>query len=122
MIRDEFHLVNVRACNMSSIGLVFRTDRGLIQLPSNWVPPPLGSRAEVVKVLQSLLGIPISSARLSLRAMSLELELGIEDHETPRSITVSGVWGDQEMKFIRQLCKALEAKFYDNESSEFLVN
>jgi hypothetical protein len=52
-------------------------------------------------------------------ALSLRLEEK-EESEDPRTISVSGVWGKNEMALIKFLCEKLNARFYDAESGAFV--
>ncbi|WDZ95033.1 hypothetical protein Herbaro_16285 [Herbaspirillum sp. WKF16] len=98
---------------MSSIGLIFVEKRELQELPQNWVPMPLGPRPLVQNLVEKFLS----------QNEHLELHLTIEGEEEsadPRTISVSGVWGVEEMLVITSICSALGARFYDAESGEFL--
>ena len=99
---------------MSSIGLIIRESRDVEELPQDWVPQPLGPRAEVLAVLERYL--PQNDPTL---ALSLRVEEPAESEE-PRTISASGVWGPREMAILKLLCNALGARFYDAESSEFI--
>jgi hypothetical protein len=55
---------------------------------------------------------------------SLALEFRIEEQtesDEPRTISVSGVWGSRERQVIKLVCDALDGRFYDAESGEFIV-
>lgn len=100
---------------MSSTGMIFRESRQLATLPKDWVPVPLGSRLEVTEIVDGIMRTPTSG--------SLALTLTIESEEgsvEPRIISVSGVWGEAEMGVVRALCLALEARFYDAETADFI--
>lgn len=99
---------------MSSIGLIFREERDLESLPDNWGPTLLGGRSHVLSLIERA---------LAEAGPNLALELRIEEEsesEDPRTVSVSGVWGEREREVIGALCKALDARFYDAESCEFI--
>jgi hypothetical protein len=98
---------------MASIGLIVKAEADLAQLPRDWVPEPLGSRADVMAAIS--LCVP--------QGASLALDLLVEEpHESedPRCITVSGVWGQKESSALGHLCQTLGARFYDAELAEFI--
>ncbi|MFC0350366.1 hypothetical protein [Undibacterium danionis] len=99
---------------MSSIGLIFREDRELSALPEDWIPESLGSRLSVAQALEECLTLAKKPLSLSLR-----LE-GKEESEEPRTISVSGVWGENELALIKSVCERLSARFDDAESGEFV--
>ncbi|MFJ3055294.1 hypothetical protein [Herbaspirillum sp. NPDC087042] len=98
---------------MSSIGLIIVEKRELKELPQNWVPIPLGPRPLVQNLVEKSLS---QNEHLALE-MSIE---GEEESADPRTISVSGVWGVEEMLVIKSICSQLGARFYDAESGEFL--
>jgi hypothetical protein len=98
---------------MSSIGLIFIEKRELSTLPKDWVPVPLGPRKLVNDV--------VAKALPSLHSLALSLTVESEEENAdPRTISVSGVWGEEEMKIIDSICAALDARFYDAESGKFI--
>jgi hypothetical protein len=82
---------------MSSIGIIFREKREFEILPQDWIPEPLGSRTEVEAIL--LKYFPKKETTLLL---SLEIEAQ-DDADSPRIISVTGVWGDREISIIRSM-------------------
>lgn len=100
---------------MSSVGIIFREARQLDTLPKDWIPEPLGTRQKVSEIVEGIMRA-VPSGRLAL-TVTVESE---EDSLEPRTISVSGVWGDAEMGVIRALCLALEARFYDAETADFI--
>ncbi len=98
---------------MSSIGIIFREEHEIETLSHDWVPKPLGSRAEVLAVVQRC---HPKTAQLSL---SLRVEEP-EESESPRTISVSGVWGEKELAVIKAVCEQLSARFYDAETGAFI--
>ena len=105
---------------MSSIGIIVRAESDVDTLPRDWIPEPLGTRDAVMAVIQLNAPGAVGDLRLSLQALSLNLELEIDAGPLPKSITVSGVWGPKEPLFVGALCKRLGARFYDSEMSEFI--
>ncbi|MGX9698530.1 hypothetical protein ACWYXK_16200 [Janthinobacterium lividum] len=100
---------------MSSIGLIFRESRQLDTVPNDWIPEPLGVRSNVTEIVDGILRVvPLDSLALTV---TVESE---DENSDPRTISVSGVWGDDEMSVIRALCLALDAKFYDAEAADFV--
>lgn len=100
---------------MSRIGLIFRETRQLDTLPKGWIPEPLGERSNVTEIVAGIIrAVPLDSLALTV---TVESE---EDSLDPRTISVSGVWGDAEMSVIRELCLALAARFYDAEAGDFV--
>ena len=99
---------------MSTTGLIFREARELEDLPQDWVPEALGSRSEVVAVVDRHL--PKDD-----RSLALELRIeGPDESEQPRTISVSGVWGPRESKIINAICAELGARFYDASTGDFI--
>jgi hypothetical protein len=99
---------------MGSIGLIFKADRAVEALPTDWVPQPLGSRMDVVAAVEK--HFPSNDS-------SLALDLQIEEESespNPRTISASGVWGPRELFKIQSLCRILDARFYDSEAGEFI--
>jgi hypothetical protein len=43
-----------------------------------------------------------------------------DGYTNPRIISVSGVWGETEMKVIRLICSSIDACFYDAELADFI--
>jgi hypothetical protein len=99
---------------MASIGIIVRTTQELAELSHDWVPQPLGSRADVLAAIQRC--VPDHDNSLSL-ALKVEEP---DENEDPRAISVSGVWGPRESAVLRELCSALGARFYDAEAAEFI--
>jgi len=99
---------------MSSIGIVVRADQNAETLGHDWVPAPLGSRREVESVLAELM----FDARHLMLTANIESP---EESEDPRTISFSGVWGEQEQAVLRQLCSRLDARFFDAETGNFVV-
>ncbi|GER12426.1 hypothetical protein [Variovorax boronicumulans] len=99
---------------MSSIGLIFREDKDLTALPSDWTPVPLGARHLVSATVERA---------LASEATTLSLRLSIESQDEspdPRTISASGVWGPRESAVIRTICRELSARFYDAEAGGFI--
>lgn len=111
--RPETELFSYRGICMSSIGLIVVEKRELKELPQNWVPIPLGPRPLVQNLVEKSL---LQNEHLALE-MTIE---GVEESADPRTISVSGVWGVEEMLVIKSICSQLGARFYDAESGEFL--
>lgn len=100
---------------MSSVGIIFKEARQLDTLPKDWIPAPLGTRLKVSEIVEGIMRTaPPGSLALTV---TVESE---EDSLEPRTISVSGVWGDAEMGVIRALCLALGARFYDAETADFI--
>lgn len=99
---------------MSSIGIVLRAQGDIEPLGEDWIPEPLGSRAEVLAAVAR--HFPQDDATLALR-LSVE---SADRSEGPRTITATGIWGDREVAVLRALCDALDARFYDSEAGEFI--
>lgn len=100
---------------MSSIGLIFRESGQLDTVPNDWTPEPLGVRSNVTEIVEGILrAVPLNSLALTVR---IESE---DENADLRTISVSGVWGDDERSVIRALCLALDAKFYDAEAADFV--
>ena len=99
---------------MSNIGIIFREENEIETLSHDWEPQPLGSRAEVLAVVQRC--FPKTEQALSL---SLRIEEP-EESESPRTISVSGVWGEKELAVIRAVCEQLSARFYDAETGDYI--
>ena len=100
---------------MSRVGILFREARPLDTLPKDWIPAPLGTRLKVSEIVSGIMRTA-SPGSLAL-TVTVESE---EDSLEPRTISVSGVLGDAEMAVIRALCLALEARFYDAETADFI--
>lgn len=73
---------------MSSIGLIFREDRDLESLPADWAPITLGDRSHVSDLVERACAEAGPDLALSFR---IEQE---EESLDPRTISVSGVWGE----------------------------
>jgi len=100
---------------MSGVGIIFKEVCQLDSLPKDWIPAPLGTRPKVSEIVEGIMGtVPPGSLAITV---TVESE---EDSLEPRTISVSGVWGDAEMVVIRALCLALEARFYDAEIADFI--
>lgn len=99
---------------MASIGLILRADQELSELPQDWVPVSLGSRAEVLAAIKECVPADDTTLALALRVEEPE------ESEHPRTISVSGVWGQRESAVLRHLCNLLDARFYDAEAGDFI--
>ena len=99
---------------MASIGIIIRATQELAELGRDWVPQPLGSRVEVLLAIQRCVPAHDDSLALTLRVEEPS------ESEDPRTISVSGVWGQRESAVLRQLCSLLSARFYDAEMAEFI--
>ncbi len=100
---------------MSSTGLIFRADGQVGALPTDFVPGPLGPRDFVEQV------VDVAMQTMSGEVPALTINVESEDEcAVPRVISVSGVWGETEMKAIRSICSALDARFYDAETADFV--
>jgi hypothetical protein len=98
---------------MSSIGIVVRADKDVDALERDWVPVPFGPRQVVEAVVAELMS---NAGHLRLMA-NIE---GPEESPDPRSISFSGVWGDEERAVLRRICSRLNARFYDAEECDFI--
>ena len=105
---------------MSSIGVIVKADSEIEDLPEEWVPEPLDSRDPIFALVNKLSGLSIHTNRIDLRPHGLELELDLGNEIQLLSISVSGVFGDYEIQFIKELCCSLDARFYDSEACEFV--
>jgi hypothetical protein len=99
---------------MASTGIIVRSNQELAELAQDWVPQPLGARADVLAAIKRC--VPVHDSSLTL---SLEVEAPHESAD-PRTISVSGVWGPRESAVLRRLCSELGARFYDAEAAEFI--
>lgn len=99
---------------MSSIGLIFREDKDLTKLPSDWTPVPLGARHLVSATVERALASEATTLSLRLRIESQD------ESPDPRTISAAGVWGPRESAVIRTICRELSARFYDAEAGEFI--
>ena len=99
---------------MSSIGMIFKADSQGNALPMEWVLCPLGPRDFVEQVVDA---IQTGQGETSTLTINVESE---DECANPRIISVSGVWGETEMKAIRSICSSLDARFYDAELAEFV--
>lgn len=110
---------------MASIALLLQADRPVVELPSDWLPPPLGRLAAVRAVLQATLGLQAdpASADLWLHASAdSSLQLRLELGEDPvRIIAITGIFGDSALAIMATLCTALQARVYDCEAGDFIV-
>ncbi|WP_266160739.1 hypothetical protein [Dyella silvatica] len=97
---------------MSSVGIIVRADVSVVSLGKDWVPVTLGARQAVETLVTELLS---GSGHLMLTA-NIE---GLEESLDPRTVTVNGVWGDEERAVLRQLCSRLGARFYVAETGDF---
>jgi hypothetical protein len=100
---------------MSSIGMIFKADSQVHTLPVNWIPSPLGPRGFVEQVVSA--AIQTAQGETSTLTINVENE---DECADPRIISVSGVWGENEMKAIRSICSSLDARFYDAELADFI--
>lgn len=101
---------------MSSIGMIFKADSQIHTLPMAWIPCSLGPRGFVEQI--------VSAAMRKARGCTSTLTLNVENEDecvNPRIISVSGVWGQTEMKAIRSICSSLDARFYDAELADFIA-
>ena len=99
---------------MASIGIIVRSNQELAELGHDWIPQPLGARADVTAAINRC--VPLHDSSL---ALTLEVEAPDESAD-PRTISVSGVLGPREAAALRQLCSELSARFYDAEAAEFI--
>ncbi len=97
---------------MSSIGLIFKADNKMVELSPDWVPPPLGTRKEVLWALERCR--PIYNNNL---ALSFSMD---NDNAEPITISVVGVWGEEERAVLKDLCDLLAARFYESEAGDFV--
>lgn len=100
---------------MSSIGMIFKADSLVDALPTGWVPCTLGPRGLVEQVVDA--AVQTVQGEISTLTINVESE---DDCADPRIISVSGVWGETEMKAIRSICGSLDARFYDAELADFV--
>ena len=99
---------------MSSIGIIVKASQDVAELGADWVPQALGTRAEVTALVEQC--IPSTDKSCSLVAQVEPAEYS----QDPRSISISGVWGQRESAALRQLCNSLGARLFDAESGEFI--
>ena len=99
---------------MSNIGIIVRPNLEVAQLGHDWMPQPLGSRADVLALVQRFLPAGNNASWLHVQVESAE------ESESPRTISVSGSWGPQEAAALKQLCAALGARFYDAAAGRFV--
>jgi hypothetical protein len=98
---------------MSSIGLIFKADNEMDKLLPDWVPSPLGARNEVLAAIEDCLSIHGNN--------KLALDFSVDDENAePITISVVGVWGDDEKAALKHLCDLLVAHFYDSEAGDFV--
>jgi hypothetical protein len=106
---------------MSSIGLIVRSTSDVEDLEANWIPESLGARVALRELLVQLGGESRDRVDrysfFSRRGLWLELE--IDEDDPPRSLTVAGVFSDNEMNFLLGLCERLSARFYDSGEGRF---
>lgn len=100
---------------MSSIGMIFKADRQIHTLPADWVPCPLGPRNFVEQVVSA--AMQTAQGEISTLCVNVENE---GECAYPRVISISGVWGETEMKAIKSICSLLDARFYDAELADFI--
>lgn len=100
---------------MSSTGMIFKADSQVNALPIDWVPSPLGPRNLVLQAVDA--AVQTGQGEPSTLTISVESE---DECADPRIISVSGVWGEIEMKTIRSICSSLDARFYDSELADFV--
>lgn len=91
-----------------------RANDDLGELPEDWAPEPLGPRADALAAIGSW--VPAVDAGLALNFRVEESE----DSEEPRTISVSGAWGQREAAMLQRLCNLLGARFYDAEAGDFI--
>jgi hypothetical protein len=97
---------------MSSIGLIFKADNEMVELLPDWVPPPLGTRDEVLRAIEKC---------LSVHNNNLALNFSVDDDNAePITISVVGVWGEDERAILKYLCNLLAARFYESEAGDFV--
>ncbi|SON98222.1 hypothetical protein XFF6990_90232 [Xanthomonas citri pv. fuscans] len=90
---------------MASVGIVLRADECLYELREDWVPEPLGSRADVLAAIGSCIPADDVTVKLNFRVEEPE------DSEQSRTISVSGVWGQRDSAILHRLCNLLGARF-----------
>ena len=61
--------------------------------------------------------VQTGQGEISTLTINVESE---DDCADPRIISVSGVWGETEMKAIKSICSSLDARFYDAELADFI--
>lgn len=108
---------------MSRIAVIVKAEQDVVDLPKDWMPVPLGSRDEVTMIINRVAAIEVKNDmdRISLHGNDLSLELEIDEGPEPRSITVSGSFGDNELELLKTLCHSLSARLYDAESGSFEI-
>jgi hypothetical protein len=99
---------------MSNVGIIVRADQEAANLGKDWVPLPLGTRADVLALVKRYIPAGDDSFWLHVQVES------VEESEDPRSISVSGNWGPRESAALKQLCTLLGARFYDAAAGQFV--
>jgi hypothetical protein len=98
---------------MSSIGLIFKADNEIAELLPDWVPPPLGTRDEVLWAIEVCLSVHNNN--------NLALDFSVDDENAePFTISVVGIWGEDERAVLKDLCNLLAARFYESEVGDFV--
>jgi hypothetical protein len=98
---------------MSSIGLIFKADNEMVELLPDWVPPPLGTRDEVLRAIKRSLSVHSNN--------KLALSFSVDDEKAePTTISVVGVWGEEERAVLKDLCNLLATRFYESEAGDFV--
>jgi hypothetical protein len=95
--------------------MIFKADSQVNTLPMDWVPRPLGPRDFVEQVVDA--AMRTGQGETSTLTINVESE---DECVDPRIISVSGGWGEAEMKAIRSICSSLDARFYDAELADFV--
>jgi len=96
---------------MSSVGIVMRADGDVESLEQGWTPEPLGTRSTVLAAI---------ARHFDGNDRTLALAFDVEDAPAPRTVSVSGTWGDREAAILRDVCADLGARFYDPEEGDFI--
>jgi hypothetical protein len=98
---------------MSSIGLIFKADNEMDKLLPDWVPSPLGARNEVLAAIEGCLSVHNNN--------NLALDFSVDDENAePITISVVGIWGEDERAILKDLCNLLAARFYESEFGDFV--
>jgi hypothetical protein len=98
---------------MSSIGLIFKVDKEMAELLINWVPPPLGTKEDVLMMIEKCLSAHSNN--------KLALDFSVNDESAePLTISVVGVWGEDERAVLKDICNLLVARFYESEAGDFI--
>lgn len=106
---------------MSNIGVIVRASPNTGELAADWLPGPLGTRPHVHAVIYDLTGVTTTTQRFDLRRTGIALELEVSAEEPPLSVTASGVFDDEAVAMLGELCKGFGARFYDSEEGRFVI-